>query len=106
MHGTFITKAGQFKRDAECSVHHVPLINEPIVGTLIYKAGDPTPLAFPAYGQRCPKCYPTLEGMMRMCLKSFIQQFVAAGGSSFRIEKFVVLWKDGRKEEYRVNGII
>lgn len=103
MHGTFVTKAGKFKRDAECSVHHVPLINEPIVGTLIYKVGDPTPLAFPAYGQRCPKCYPTLERMMRMCLKSFVQSLVAADRRAiFRVEKLVVLWKDGRKEEYKI----
>ncbi len=100
MHGTFLTTSS-FKRKNECSVHHVPLIREPIVGTLLYKVGDPEPLAFPANGDRCPKCYPTVQAMMKMCVQSFVQQIVSVDRkAAFKLDKMVVLWKDGRREEY------
>lgn len=35
MHGTFVHKASAWRKSTECSVHHVPLIFDPIVGTLL-----------------------------------------------------------------------
>lgn len=103
MHGTFIGKASEWKKSRECSVHHVPIIHEPIVGTLVYKVGDPVPLAVPAVAERCPICYPTIEAMMKMCVANLVQQLVATGRSVlFKVEKFVIVWADGRCDEHRL----
>lgn len=102
MHGTFLTTS-RFKRETECSVHHIPLIREAIIGVLLYKVDDPEPLSFPANGDRCPKCYPTVEAMMRMCVNSFVQQIVSTDRKAFfKLDKMIVLRKDGQREEYRL----
>lgn len=103
MHGTFVHKASEWKKSTECSAHRVPLIFDPVVGTLLYKAGDPQPLAFPAKVERCPKCYPTVEALMRFCVADFIRNLkTVSGASTPKIEKMVVLWKDGKRDEYPI----
>ena len=101
MHGTFVHRASAWQKSTECSVHGIPLIFDPIVGTLLYKVGDPQPLAFPAKVERCPECYPTIEALMKFCVADFIRNMKAVSGSSTpKIEKMVVLWKDGKRDEY------
>lgn len=103
MHGTFIRKASAWKKSTECSVHRVPLIYDPIVGTLLFMVGDPRPVAFPARVERCPTCYPSIEALMRFCVADFSRNMKAASdGTTPKVEKLVVLWKDGKRDEYRI----
>jgi hypothetical protein len=103
MHGTFVRRASQWKKSTECSIHHVPLIFDPIVGTLLYMVGDPQPVALPAKVERCPQCYPTIEALMRFCVADFAKNMrMADPDGTAKIEKLAVIWKDGRRDEYPV----
>jgi hypothetical protein len=99
MHGTFLHRQGSFKRTEKCSVHGDPIICDPIVGTLLYVAGQAEPHVFPAVAERCPTCHPTIEGMMRFCVAAFMKNMKATG-APVRIEKIAILWKDGHRDEH------
>lgn len=102
MHGTYLTPKSDWKPDKECPRHHVPNIHDPVVGGLVYKVGDPVPMVIPIFSQRCPVCYPTREAMLNMCVKSFVRQWALTNRSS-RLDRLVIVWKDGRKNEYQIS---
>ena len=104
MHGTFVGRASEWRNSYECSIHHVPLIFDPIIGTLIYLVGDPNPRSLPSKVERCPKCYPTVDDLMKFCMKDFNRNWKASSDPSTpKIEKLVVLWKDGKRNEYPIS---
>jgi len=103
MHGTFITNQ-KHETPRTCTVHGDLLVHDPIVGTLIYTVGDPHPLSFPAVVDRCPTCYPTVEALMKMAVPDFMKKLASTSPNMTRIvEKLVVLWKDGRRDEYPIS---
>jgi hypothetical protein len=102
MHGTFLSNQ-RYKAPETCSIHGDPLVHDPIVETLLYKAGDPEPLSLQAVVDRCPTCYPTVEALMKMCVPNFMRKLAAVTkGAAFKAEKMVIVWKDGRRNEYRI----
>jgi hypothetical protein len=102
MHGTFLANQ-KYKAPRICTVHGDLLVHDPIAGTLIYTVGDPTPLSLPAVVDRCPTCYPTVEALMKMAVPDFVKNLASASPGMVRVvEKLVVLWKDGRRDEYPI----